>query len=135
MATLSTDLRQRILKAYDKGGVTRQDVAERFDVSLGMVKKLLQQRRKTGDIAARHCYSGNKPKITEEHKSEFKRLVDKDSDMTLEELRDAVGLKCSVPAVFYALEKMDLSLKKRRLSPPNNNVPTSRRAEATGRRR
>ncbi len=126
MATLSIDLRQRILKAYDKGAVTRQDVAERFDVSLGMVKKLLQQRRKTGDLAARHCYSGNKPKITEEHKCELKRLVNDHSDMTLEELRDATGLKCSVPAVFYALEKMELSLKKRRLSPPSNNVPTSR---------
>ena len=90
MTTLSIDFRERILKAYDKGGVTREDVAGRFDVSLGMVKKLLQQRRRTGEIAPRHHYSGRKPKITEKHKSELKRLVDDQSDMTLEELRDAI---------------------------------------------
>ena len=41
--TLSLDIRERILKAYDKGGVNRQEVADRFDVSLGMVKKLLHK--------------------------------------------------------------------------------------------
>lgn len=52
MATISMDLRQRILKAYDRGDVTREQVANRFEVSLAMVKKLLQQRRHTGDIAS-----------------------------------------------------------------------------------
>ena len=50
--TTSLDLRERILGTYDAGEGTREDVARRFRVSLGMVKKLLQQRRHTGDIAA-----------------------------------------------------------------------------------
>jgi hypothetical protein len=33
MATLSLDLRTRILTAYDKAEATRQQVAERFGVS------------------------------------------------------------------------------------------------------
>ena len=41
---LSMDLRQRILKAYDQGRSTREEVAARYEVSLGMVKKLIQQR-------------------------------------------------------------------------------------------
>lgn len=41
MATLSMDLRQRILQTYDKGDVTREQVANRLEVSLGMVKKLI----------------------------------------------------------------------------------------------
>ena len=52
MATFSLDLRTRILAAYDAGEGTRETVAARFRVSLGMVKKLLQQRRRTGDLAA-----------------------------------------------------------------------------------
>jgi hypothetical protein len=32
--TLSIDIRERILKAYDQGNVTRQQVADRFDVWL-----------------------------------------------------------------------------------------------------
>jgi transposase-like protein len=38
MATLSLDLRERIVRAYDKGDGTRDEIAQRFDVSLGMVK-------------------------------------------------------------------------------------------------
>jgi transposase len=54
MKTLSLDLRVRILASYDAGKGTRQDIADRYDVSLGMVKKLLSQRKRTGDIADRY---------------------------------------------------------------------------------
>jgi len=114
MATLSTDLRERILAAYDRDKGTRLQIAERFDVSLGMVKKLLQQRRNTGDIAPRHRYSGRKPKITAKHQRQLKRLVRDHPDMTLAELRDAIGISCTPQAVHYALGRMGLSLKKRR---------------------
>ena len=114
MATLSNDLRERIVAAYDRGDGTRQQVAQGYDVSLGMVKKLLQQRRRTGDIAPRHKYSGAKPKITAKHERQLKRLVRDHCDMTLEELRDAIGISCTPQAIHYALGRMGLSLKKRR---------------------
>ena len=63
MRTLSLDLRQRILDSYDNDEGTRAEIAQRFRVSLGMVKKLLQQRRHTGDIAPRHHLAGRKPMI------------------------------------------------------------------------
>ena len=108
------DLRRRLLKAYDRGGVTREDVAKRFDVSLGMVKKLLQQRRQTGDIAPLHHRSGRKPKILDGHRRRMRELLRGKPDLTLEELRDAAGLDCTVQAVHYALEEMGLTYKKRR---------------------
>ena len=117
MATLSIDIRERILAAYDRGDCTREQVAERYDVSLGMVKKLLQQRRRTGDIAPRHRFSGRKPKITAKHQKRLQRLVDKHPDMTLQELRAAIGVECSLPAIHYALRRMGLSLKKSRSIP------------------
>lgn len=117
MATLSNDLRERILAAYDRGDSTRLQVAERYAVSLGMVKKLLQQRRRTGDIAPRHRFSGRKPKITTQHQRRLKRLVDKDPDLTLEELRAAIGIDCTLPAIHYALRRIGLSLKKSRSTP------------------
>ena len=95
MATLSTDLRERIVAAYYRGDGTRHQIAERRDVSLGMVKKLLQQPRKTGDIAPRHRYSGRRPKITVTHQARLKRLVRKRPDMALEESRDAIGIECT----------------------------------------
>jgi len=114
MATLSYDLRKRIVAAYDHGDVTRQQVARRYNVSLGMVKKLLQQRRRTGDIASRHRFSGSKPKITPAHQEQLKNLVRECPDMTLEELREAIGLECTLPAIHYALRRIGLTLKKRR---------------------
>lgn len=48
--TLFVELRERILTTYDAGRQTRQAVADRLRVSLGMVKKRLQQRKRTGDV-------------------------------------------------------------------------------------
>lgn len=112
--TLSIDIRERILKAYDQGKSTRQEVADRFDVSLGMVKKLIQQRKRLGDISPLNYRSGNKPKITPNHKELMKEILAKKPDLTLEELRDEVELNCSIPAVHYALVAMGISYKKRR---------------------
>ena len=119
MATLSLDLRQRILASYDRGDGTRQQIADRYNVSLAMVKKLLQQRRATGDIAPRHYNSGAKPKITAAHQRRLRRLVRDTPDMTLEELRDALGVSCTPQAIHYALERIGLPLKKRRSAPQN----------------
>ena len=53
--TLSIDIRERILRVYDQGKYTQAEVAERFEVSYRMVKKLIQQRRHVGDIAPLRC--------------------------------------------------------------------------------
>ncbi len=124
MATLSLDLRQRILKAYDRGDATREQVAQRFDVSLGMVKKLIQQRRHTGCIKPRHCNSGRKPKILDSHRREMKALLRGKPDLTLEELRDKLGLDCTVQAIHYALSGMGMTYKKRRSAPTSSPAPT-----------
>ena len=119
MKTISTDLRARIVAAYDRGDGTRQQVAERYDVSLGLVKKLLQQRQRTGDIDPRHRFSGRKPKITVHYQQRLRSLVRDHPDMTLEELREAIGIDCTLPAIHYVLCRMGLPLKKRRSVRPN----------------
>jgi transposase len=125
MRTISLDLRQRILAAYDKGKDTREGVAHRFEVSLGLVKKLLQQRRRTGDIAPRHRFSGRKPTILPAHQSQMRRLLADKPDLTLPELRQATGLRCTLPAIHYALKAMDLTYKKRHSAPANKTARTS----------
>ena len=132
MKALSLDLRERIVASYDAGGGTRHDVARRYRVSLGMVKKLLQQRRKTGDLRHRHRFSGRKPIILASHRQRMKELLGRQPDMTLEELRTALGLSCTVQAVFYVLADMDLTYKKRRCGPASRTARTSRRRGANG---
>lgn len=125
MATISMDLRQRILKAYDRGDTTREQVARRFEVSVGMVKKLIQQRRHAGDIAPRHHRSGRKPLIVDSHRRELRVLLVKQPDLTLEEIRNHLGLECTIQAIHYVLVDMGLTYKKRRSAPPNNPDRTS----------
>jgi transposase len=125
MRTLSLDLRQRILDSYDQGEGSRAEVARRFRVSLGMVKKLLQQRRRTGDIAPRHRFAGRKPMIVATHRTHIRSLLAKKNDLTLSELRSALGLSCSVQALHVALGKMGLTYKKRRSAPVNKTGRTS----------
>ncbi len=112
MRTISTDLRERIVAACDRGDGTRQQIADRYEVSLGLLKKLLGQRQRTGGIAPRHRFSGRKPKITHEHQHRLRRLVRDHPEMTLEELRDALGVGCTPQAIHYVLLRMNLPLKK-----------------------
>ena len=125
MATLSLDLRQRILKAYDRGDVTRDEVARRFEVSLGMVKKLLRQRSQIGTIEPLHHRSGRKPVILDTHRRQIRELLKHHPDLTLEEIRSRTGLTCTIQAIHYVLEDMGLTYKKRRSAQRNNPVPTS----------
>jgi transposase len=124
MKTLSLDLRERVVAAYDTGDVTREDVAARFRVSLGMVKKLLQQRKQTGDLRPRHRFSGRKPLIMEAHRQQMRQFLGKRPDMTLLELRGAVGLSCTLPAIHYALAGMNLTYKKRHSTPASKSGRT-----------
>ena len=132
MKTLSLDLRERILASYDAEEGTREEIAGRYRVSLGMVKKLLQQRRRTGQIGARHHYSGRKPLIVATHHRQMQALLEGKPDLTLQELRAAVGLVCSLPAIHYALAKMGLTYKKRHSGPASRTGPTSPKPAARG---
>lgn len=125
MRTTSLDRRERILAACDHAEGTRDEVARRFRVSLGLVKKLLQQRRRTGDIAPRHRFSGRKPTIVASHRSQLRSLLTKKNELTLKELRTATRLQCSLQAINVVLAKMGLTYKKRHSVPANKTASTS----------
>lgn len=133
MAALSLDLRTRIVSAYDRGEGTREAIALRFNVSLGMVKKLLQQRRKIGNLKPQHHRAGRKRTIVAEHRIAIRKHLAAKSDMTLAELREALGLKCTLPALHYVLADMNLTFKKRRSELPSRTGTTSAAQDGVGR--
>ena len=131
--TIPTEMRQRILEAYDQGTGTRAEVAGRFGVSEDFVKKLLKQRKATGDIAPRHRYSGRKPTITPKHEELFRKLIEKDPGLTLEQIRDGAGLDCTIQAVHRALVGMGMTFKKRRSMQPSRTARMSSKPVRDGR--
>jgi transposase len=132
MRTISLGLRERILASYDQKEGTREEIAQRYRVSLGMVKKLLQRRRHLGDIGPRYHRCGLRPGKVAAQRQAFRQLLGRKPDMTLEELRAATALKCSLPAIHYVLEKMGLTYKKRRSAPANKTGLTLPGRAGTG---
>jgi transposase len=132
MRTISLDLRERILASYDQKEGTREEIAHRFRVSLGMVKKLLQRRRQGGDIGPRYHRCGLRPGKVAAQSQTFRQLLTRKPDLTLEELRRATSLDCTLPAIHYVLEKMGLTYKKRRSGPANKTGPTLPGRAGTG---
>lgn len=112
MKTLSLDLRERILASYDAGKGTRQEIADRYDVSLGMVKKLLFRRKQAGEIGSWYTHCGRKPYFTDELRGQIKNLIRMQKDITLEEIRETLKLNCSLPAIHYVLRDLDMTFKK-----------------------
>lgn len=132
MKTISMDLRERIVASYDRGEETRAEIAKRYQVSLGFVGKLLGQRRRTGDLAPRHCYSGRNPKLLGTHRRELRALLAKQPDLTLAEIQAVLGVDCTVQAIHYVLISMGLTYKKRRSGPVNKGARTSPKRGGAG---
>lgn len=122
----SLDLRERIVAAHEAEEGTREEVAQRFKVSLGLVKKLLAQKRRTGDLRPRHRYCGRKAKLEPAHGERMKRLVEKEPDLTLEEIKQRLELDCTIGAIHWVLARLGLTRKKRRSMRPNKTGRTSR---------
>ena len=51
--------------------------------------------------------------LLEEHRKLLDQLVNQKPDITLAEMRDALKLGCSLPAIHYVLIDMGLTYKKR----------------------
>ena len=112
MKPISMDLRKRIVEAYDAGEGTRQEIADRFKVSLHMVKKLLAQRRKLGSLEPQIHRCGRKAKFDESDLQWLQETVKQRPDITLDELRKAFKKPCGITTIFRALRKIQASYKK-----------------------
>ncbi len=111
MATpYSQDLRDRVLRAYDRGMKTKR-IAETFDVSPSWARRVKQRRRETGETSHRRMGS---PGVTIVDRQQLAALVGKHPDATLAELRTWLGVQCALSTLCQALRQMGLSFKKKR---------------------
>lgn len=122
----STDLREKIVRAYDDGLGSQRAIAELFGVSRSFVEKLLHRRRTTGDIAALPHGGGRTALCQQKEHDLVHRLIEKQPDATLDELCEAVErkrkLRVSRPTMSRLLQRLDLSRKKSR-STPQKEMP------------
>ncbi len=116
MRAYSIDLREKVVKAYDREVGTQRQIAEIFGVSRSFVEKLLHRRRTTGDIASLPHGGGGKPVLDDEALSLVSQLVKEEPDATLEELCEAVhrqrGIRVSLSNMCTRLKHIGLPRKK-----------------------
>jgi len=99
-----------------------------------MVKKLLSQRERTGDLQVRYRYCGRKAKLLPEHGDKLKALVAKEPDLTLAQMKERLSLACTVPAIHWVLAKLGLTYKKRLSMRPSKTGRTLCGPEVGGNR-
>ena len=125
------DLRRRVMKACDQQAGTLGVIAERFSVSVSWITKLKRRRHQTGSIAPKPHGAGRRPALDEATCERLRELVAQDSDATLAQLCDRIGVAVSTSAMDRTLRRLGLTYKKRRVAPPSKTGPTSSGGAAT----
>src|SRR3954447_18027688 len=123
MATYSPDLRQRVLDAIARKEGSLRQIACRFVVSLSFVVRLLQLHRRTGSIDPKPPGGGHPAALAPDDLERLRELVRQQPDATLKELRQRLGVSCSLTAIWRALEKLRLSRQKKVLHATEQDSP------------
>ncbi len=112
----SLDLRERVVAAVEKDGMSRRRAAARFGVGISTVINWVRRLRETGSVAPDKM-GGYKPKaIAGEHRAWLLQRV-KEKDFTLRGLVAEFaerGLKVDYRSVWNFVHAEKLSFKKKR---------------------
>ncbi len=130
------DLRRKFLAAYDRGTDGLKTVALYFGVSHGWARKVVGQRRQTGQAERVRHRPGPRSRITAEVKAYIQEQVCRQADLTLAELQRLLlserQVKVSIGRLWAVLRGLDLRLKKSRSTPPSATPkPTGNVAQST----
>ena len=123
MAAYSQDLRQRIIDCVERNEGSLRQIARRFVVNLSFVVRLLQLYRRTGSLDPKPPAGGHPAALGPDDLERLQELVRQQPDATLKELRQRLGVSCSLMAIWRALEKLRLSRQKKVLRADEQDSP------------
>ena len=112
------DVRKKVLGAYAAGKGTLRQLAERFDVSYGWVKKIHVAELATGSP----CRVPQRRRASAVDRDLVRQLVKQKPDIVLRELEEAMrerGQPVSKTQLWRVLKKLGFRLKKSRSMPPS----------------
>ena len=111
MGIANAQVRQRAINAYMDGEGTQALVAKLYGIDLSTFQRWLQRYRKSGRAAP--LPRGHNPRaLNDAQMQQLNALVHQTPDATLEQLRDAMDLSCSIVAVHNALKRLGYRYKK-----------------------
>lgn len=122
MRVIPLTKRLAILADCDAGRGTK-DVAAKHGVSGTFVRSLKKERRETGTVRGpRKRGPGHNPKID---RARVQELVAADADATLAELRERLGMRCSLSAIWSVLHDLKITFKKKLCAQPSRTARMS----------
>ena len=128
MRAYSVDLRERVVGAVMAEGWSQAQAARVYGVSEPSVSRFVEAYRAGGDLAARHGGGGPRKLRLPEHLQALREHLESEPDLDLaarvEHLARTEGVHVSVPTLWRALRRLDITRKKRP-SPPANRTPAS----------
>jgi transposase len=113
MGIATREVRQRAIEAYRSGKGTQQQIADMFGIGLRTLARWWEQFQHDGRLAPKPR-GHNPPALDEKDMRALDRLIRKRSDLTLAQMRDALGRDCSLVAIHYATIRLDWQYKKSR---------------------
>lgn len=96
MKPYSQDLRQKIISTYLQQKESVGKIAERFQVSVSFVQKLLKNYQQTGSVEPKPHRGGKASKLNSQQLDLLRELVQQDPSATLQELCDRLENKTGV---------------------------------------
>jgi transposase len=136
MEAYSINLRQRIIRECDCGTDTREEIADRFDVSTSFIRKLLQRRRGGQSIVPKPHRGGRASSLSDQDLQQVWKLVKDKPDATLRELSqklvEAGGSQVRSWTMCRALQRLGLPRKKRLFMPVNETRRVFRNCVGNG---
>jgi transposase len=123
MRPYSTDLRERILAAVERGEHSIRQIVHIFAVSLSFVVRLLQRYRRTGSLQPAPHAGGTKTTFDAPTVERLLQLVRDQPDATLAELRQRLGVCCHLSTIARILKKHRITRKKKSYHAQERDTP------------
>ena len=106
MKAYSLDLRQKIIKTYESGGITQRELAEQFHVSLNFIVTLLRRWRRDETLLPKRRGAVMKPLLTPEIMQFLDEQIKRECDLSLSQLVELVREKYSVSVSTKTMSRM-----------------------------
>jgi transposase len=125
---LSDDLRNRVVETVVVDGLSRNEAAKLFKVSIASAVRLVKQFETTGEISPKPCGGDRRSGRIEAHHDYLMGLIRRTPDITLLEIQERMikncGERISSSVLWRFFDRHGVTFKKRARTPPSGNART-----------
>jgi transposase len=114
-------------------------IAQLFSISESSLHRWLREYRETGNLTPKPHSGGQEPLLDTQGAELLASIIERERDRTLEEycllLEEAGGPRLARSTMYDAIERLEITRKKKRSTQPRETGRTSSRHGASSRRR